>query len=90
MKEQELSGLGKNKFIESYGRNDYESHNHQPAYKVTYCTTCSKASLPAFTLYFREATLPALNDVENLEKRKRMMDEQERREWSFREEEIEK
>ena len=38
----------------------------------------------------REATLPALNDVENLEKRKRMMDEQERREWSFREQEIEK
>lgn len=37
-----------------------------------------------------EATLPALNDVENLEKRKRMMDEQERREWSFREQEIEK
>lgn len=37
-----------------------------------------------------EATLPALNDTENLEKRKRMMDEQERREWSFREQEIEK
>jgi len=28
--------------------------------------------------------------MENLEKRKRMMDEQERREWSFREQEIEK
>ena len=39
---------------------------------------------------YREATLPALNDTENLEKRKRMMDEQERREWSFREQEIEK
>lgn len=38
----------------------------------------------------REATLPALNDMENLEKRKRMMDEQERREWAFREQEIEK
>ena len=38
----------------------------------------------------REATLPALNDMENLEKRKKMMDEQERREWSFREQEIEK
>lgn len=37
-----------------------------------------------------EATLPALNDVENLEKRKKMMDEQERREWAFREQEIEK
>ncbi|KAJ7382032.1 Cilia- and flagella-associated protein 91 [Desmophyllum pertusum] len=37
-----------------------------------------------------EATLPALNDADNLEKRKKMMDEQERREWSFREEEIEK
>ena len=45
------------------------------------------------TLYyqtFREATLPSLNDTENLEKRKKMMDEQERREWAFREEEIEK
>ena len=38
----------------------------------------------------REATLPALNDTENLEKRKKMMDEQERREWAFREQEIEK
>jgi len=37
-----------------------------------------------------EATLPALNDMENLEKRKKMMDEQERREWAFREQEIEK
>lgn len=37
-----------------------------------------------------EATLPALNDMENLELRKRMMDEQERKEWSFREQEIEK
>ncbi|CAH3188240.1 unnamed protein product [Porites evermanni] len=37
-----------------------------------------------------EATLPALNDTENLEKRKKMMDEQERREWAFREQEIEK
>ena len=42
------------------------------------------------THHCREATLPALNDMENLEKRKRMMDEQERREWSFREQEIEK
>ena len=37
----------------------------------------------------REATLPALNDVENLEKRRAMMDEQERKEWAFREKEIE-
>jgi len=36
-----------------------------------------------------EATLPALNDVDNLEKRRAMMDEQERREWAFREKEIE-
>jgi len=28
--------------------------------------------------------------MENLEKRKKMMDEQERREWAFREQEIEK
>ena len=40
--------------------------------------------------FCREATLPALNDAENREKRKKMMDEQERREWSFREQEIEK
>ncbi|CAB3979780.1 Hypothetical predicted protein [Paramuricea clavata] len=37
-----------------------------------------------------EASLPALNDMDNLEKRRRMMDEQERREWSFRESEIER
>ncbi|XP_044164765.1 cilia- and flagella-associated protein 91-like isoform X3 [Acropora millepora] len=37
-----------------------------------------------------ESTLPALNDMENLELRKRMIDEQERREWAFREQEIEK
>merc|ERR1712141_660103 len=36
-----------------------------------------------------EATLPALNDVENLEKRRAMMDEQERKDWAFREKEIE-
>lgn len=39
---------------------------------------------------FRESTLPSLNDVDNLEKRRKMMDEQERKEWLFREQEIEK
>ncbi|XP_022103155.1 cilia- and flagella-associated protein 91-like isoform X1 [Acanthaster planci] len=37
-----------------------------------------------------EATLPSLNDVSQLEKRKRMMDEMERKEWALREQEIEK
>lgn len=37
-----------------------------------------------------EATLPPLNDVSQLEKRKRMMDEMERKEWALREQEIEK
>ena len=37
-----------------------------------------------------EATLPSLNDVSQLEKRKRMMDEMERKEWALREGEIEK
>eukprot|EP00057_Strongylocentrotus_purpuratus_P024224 XP_011678698.1 PREDICTED: protein MAATS1 [Strongylocentrotus purpuratus] len=37
-----------------------------------------------------EATLPPLSDVTQLEKRKRMMDEMERKEWTLREEEIEK
>ena len=37
-----------------------------------------------------EASLPALNDLDNLEKRRKMMDEQERKEWAFRESEIEK
>lgn len=37
-----------------------------------------------------EATLPALHDLENLELRRKMMDEQERKEWAFREKEIEK
>ena len=37
-----------------------------------------------------EATLPSLNDISQLEKRKRMMDEMERKEWALREGEIEK
>ncbi|XP_052253819.1 cilia- and flagella-associated protein 91-like [Dreissena polymorpha] len=37
-----------------------------------------------------EATLPPLNDMSQLEKRKRMMDEMERKEWALREQEIEK
>ncbi|KAK3568613.1 hypothetical protein QTP86_010636 [Hemibagrus guttatus] len=37
-----------------------------------------------------EATLPSLNDLSQLDKRKRMMDEMERKEWAFREQEIEK
>ncbi|XP_017568957.1 cilia- and flagella-associated protein 91 [Pygocentrus nattereri] len=37
-----------------------------------------------------EATLPPLNDLTQLEKRKRMMDEMERKEWAFREQEIER
>ena len=41
-------------------------------------------------MIIREATLPPLSDTENLDKRRKMMDEQERKEWSFREQEIEK
>ncbi|KAG7330867.1 hypothetical protein KOW79_004836 [Hemibagrus wyckioides] len=37
-----------------------------------------------------EATLPPLTDLTQLDKRKRMMDEMERKEWAFREQEIEK
>ena len=37
-----------------------------------------------------EATLPPLNDPTQWEKRRRMMEEQERKEWAFRETEIEK
>ena len=36
-----------------------------------------------------EATLPPLSDTSQLEKRRRMMEEQERKEWAFREQEIE-
>lgn len=43
-----------------------------------------------YNLYIRESTLPSLNDVDNLEKRRKMMDEQETKEWLFREQEIEK
>lgn len=38
----------------------------------------------------REASLPPINDMEKLDQRRKMMDEQERREWAFRESEIEK
>ena len=37
-----------------------------------------------------EATLPPLNDVAQLDKRQKMMDELERKEWALREREIEK
>lgn len=37
-----------------------------------------------------EATLPPLNDVSQLDKRRKMMDEMERKEWALREQEIEK
>lgn len=37
-----------------------------------------------------EATLPPLNDMSQLDKRKRMMDEMETKEWALREREIEK
>ncbi len=37
-----------------------------------------------------EATLPPLNDLSQLDKRGRMMEEMERKEWAFREKEIEK
>ncbi len=37
-----------------------------------------------------EATLPPLSDLGQLQKRKRMMEEQERKEWAFRESEIER
>ncbi|XP_070948468.1 cilia- and flagella-associated protein 91 isoform X2 [Macaca nemestrina] len=37
-----------------------------------------------------EATLPALSDTSQFEKRRKMMNEMERKEWAFREQEIEK
>ncbi|XP_050416159.1 cilia- and flagella-associated protein 91 [Patella vulgata] len=37
-----------------------------------------------------EATLPPLNDMSQLDKRRKMMDEMERKEWALREQEIEK
>ena len=37
-----------------------------------------------------EATLPPLNDVSQLDKRRKMMDEMERQEWALREREIER
>ena len=37
-----------------------------------------------------EATLPPLNDTSQLDKRRKMMDEMERKEWALREAEIEK
>ncbi|NWU97021.1 CFA91 protein, partial [Upupa epops] len=37
-----------------------------------------------------EATLPAMNDVSQIAKRRKMMNDMERKEWAFREQEIEK
>lgn len=41
-------------------------------------------------IFLREATLPPLTDLDKLQERRKMMDEQERKEWAFRESEIEK
>lgn len=55
---------------------------HRPLGVFTHCshTQC--------TYVRRERTLPALNDLGQMEKRRRMMEEQERREWEHREREI--
>lgn len=37
-----------------------------------------------------EASLPPVTDVEQSDKRRQMMEDQERREWAFRESELEK
>ena len=37
-----------------------------------------------------EATLPSVSDLGQLDKRRRMMEEMNRKEWAFRESEIEK
>ncbi len=37
-----------------------------------------------------EATLPAMDSPSNIAKKRKMMDEMERKEWAFREQEIEK
>lgn len=37
-----------------------------------------------------EASLPPLDDLERMDIRRKMMEEQERKEWAFREQEIEK
>lgn len=37
-----------------------------------------------------EATLPAMDSASNTEKRRKMMEDMERKEWAFREQEIEK
>ena len=37
-----------------------------------------------------EVSLPPLDDLEHMDKRRKMMEEQERKEWAFREQEIEK
>lgn len=37
-----------------------------------------------------EATLPAMDNAAQIAKRRKMMDDMERKEWAFREQEIEK
>ena len=37
-----------------------------------------------------EASLPPLDDLDRMDVRRKMMEEQERKEWAFREQEIEK
>ena len=41
-------------------------------------------------MFFREESLPDIGDKSQLEKRQRMMQEQQAREWAVREREIEK
>ena len=55
----------------------------------TYVRMCVHAYVVSISV-LREATLPPLGDPEQKEKRRRMMEEQERKEWAFREKEIQK
>ena len=42
------------------------------------------------TFLLREASLPPLDDLDQMERRRRLMEEQETKEWAYREGEIEK
>ena len=61
-------------------------------YKVLLCplqlSPTLHSSPPPTHTQCRERSLPALNDLSQMEKRRRMMEEQERREWEHREKEI--
>lgn len=85
-----LLALLKSRWLNEPARKEHGKKLHFIINNTEYLIILKLQNKLQYVAIFREASLPALNDLDNLEKRRKMMDEQEREEWAFRESEIEK